>query len=82
MPDLTTRTFCSVVIVIAFIIAIGGKAAVAMPSVILAVLPVLLGIYFWITVYTTFTQIKVFWAIHSEVTWIRIILIHAHWIQG
>ena len=62
--------FFSVVIVIAFIIAIGGKAAVAMPSVILAVLPVLLGIYFWITVYTTFTQIKVFWAIHFAVSWI------------
>ena len=64
---LDDTNFCSVVIVIAFIIAIGGKAAVAMPSVILAVLPVLLGIYFWITVYTTFTQIKVFWVIHSAV---------------
>ena len=67
---LDDTNFCSVVIVIAFIIAIGGKAAVAMPSVILAVLPVLLGIYFWITVYTTFTQIKVFWVVHSAVTWI------------
>ena len=47
------------VLVIAFIIAIGGKAAVAMPCVVLFVLPVLLGVYFWITVYTTFTQIKV-----------------------